>query len=363
MPPCRAKAGTARRSKGSDAPGTEFGSGLGAGAPLHYPRPVEPTVSSRTAGLPSGAAPVSAPGARHPVALVVLGVVLYSTAPVLVRLTGTSGAILAFHRLWLGVLAFGLAAIVHVRVVKRLPSRRGLGWAALSGVAFGANQVLFNTAVKATSVVDVALVSTLSPIVVGLLAVPLFGERPGPRFRLWSAVAMAGALGVVLAGATGPKGDPVGMVLAVMAVTAFAFFFVISKLARESIDVTPFLFVAMVMGAAVVSIYVAIVGEPVLSVSRSDVVIAAVIAFGPGFVGHFVMTWPLRWLPANLPPVLRLATPFLAGCGAWLVLGEGITGAHVAGGAVTLAGVLGALLSPAGRRLADEAARTGTVDG
>lgn len=326
-----------------------------------------PAVSPEPAALSSAPAPAAAGlatfGARHPIALVVVGVVLYSTAPVLVRLTTTTGATLAFHRLWLGVVAFGAAAVVHLRVVKRLPSRRGVAWAAASGVAFGANQVLFNTAVKATSVVDVALVSTLSPIVVGLLAIPLFGERPGPRFRAWSAVAMAGALGVVLAGASGPKGDPIGMLLAVLAVTAFAVFFVISKLARESIDVTPFLFVAMVVGTAVVSIYVVVAGEPVATVSGHDLGIAAVIALGPGFAGHFVMTWPLRWLPANVPPILRLATPFLAGTGAWAVLGEGITTAHVAGGAVTLAGVLGALLSPAGRRLADDAAKTGTVDG
>jgi drug/metabolite transporter (DMT)-like permease len=45
-----------------------------------------------------------------------------------------------------------------------------------------------------------------------------------------------------------------------------------------------------------------------------------------------------------------LAMPFLSGGLAWLLLGQGFSLMRVVGGLVTLVGVVGALISPAGRR-------------
>jgi drug/metabolite transporter (DMT)-like permease len=84
--------------------------------------------------------------------------------------------------------------------------------------------------------------------------------------------------------------------------------------------------------------------------------LAAGIALLPGLVGHFVMTWPLQFVPANIPPVIRLATPLLAGAFAWLLLGQVIGWPELLGGAITLVGVAGSVLSPSGRRLAQATA-------
>lgn len=120
-------------------------------------------------------------------------------------------------------------------------------------------------------------------VVAGVL-VPLFGERPGVRFRAWSALAAAGAAIVALAGASGPGGEPTGMIFAVRNVAFYAVYFVLSKRGRGPIDVVPFLFGAFLCAAVVVTLY----------------------------------------------------------C---------LTLAHLLGGVLTIAGVAGAILSPAGRRL------------
>ena len=48
---------------------------------------------------------------------------------------------------------------------------------------------------------------------------------------------------------------------------------------------------------------------------------------------------------------MRLGIPVLAGTWAWVFLGEAIDWWHVAGGAVVMAGVAGAVLSRDGREL------------
>lgn len=301
-------------------------------------------------------------GRRSPLALIALGVVLYATGPVFVGSAEVSGPVLSFWRLWFGVAVFGVATVVHTRTSGRRADLEGWKWAARAGFVFGIHQLCFMSAVKLTSVVDTTLMSTLSPIVVGVLAVPMFGERPGLPFRAWSAVAIAGAAVVALAGSSGPGGDPIGMLLAFVNVVFFALFFVWSKHTRDHIDVVPFLFGVMVVAASTVTCYVVVSGEPVGSARGHDFAMAACMALGPGALGHFVMTWPLRWVPANVPPIMRLAGPAISGALAYAILHQEITVAHLVGGSVTIAGVAGALLSPAGRALTRDAAEAAELD-
>lgn len=285
----------------------------------------------------------------RPVTMVVVGAVLYSTGPVFVQAASATGPVFSLWRLWFGVLVLGAATLVHGTISGRWAPIRAWGWAGGAGVAFGMHQLMLFTAIKATSVADVTLITALGPVVTALLALPFFDERPGARFRLWSVVAMAGAALVVFGASAGPQGDLVGMALALGNVLFFAAFFLLSKAGRPHLDVIPFLFGVMVAASMTVAIYVLAAGERIGAVSGRDLVFAAIVAVGPGAVGHFVSTYPLRWVPANVPPLLRLGTPVLAALWAWWFLGEGITLWHVSGGAVIAIGVFGAVGSRSGR--------------
>ncbi|MGY9083110.1 MAG: DMT family transporter [Acidimicrobiales bacterium] len=310
---------------------------------------------SSPASLAQRSSPADAFGARFPFQLVVLGIVFYATGPVLARSSDTTGLLLSFWRLWFGVAAFSLALLVHRLSGRSIGSARGIRLAMLAGAVFSVNQVAFFTAVKRTSVVDVSLLGTLAPILVALLAVPLFGERPAARFRWWSLVGIAGAIYIVLGSSSGPDGDLLGMLLGLLATAAFACFFVISKLVREEVPVVSFLAFVMTTAAVCVSGYALMLGSDPSSVESPDLWRALGMALIPGALGHIAMTWPLRHLPANVPPLFRLATPAVAGLFAWIFLGEGFTIVHVIGGAIIIAGLSGAISSQAGRDLVAEA--------
>lgn len=304
------------------------------------------------AGATGGPAPITtrARGAAgdHPVLVVWFATIVFSTGPVMIASTSVSGPVFSFWRLWIGVpLVGGLAYAAHRRT-PTVWTRSGLRWTLAAGVAFAIHQITLMIALKNTSVVDVTLMNTLAPLVVAVLAVPLFDERPGRRFRLWSLVAIGGAVMVAVAGSAGPSGHPVGMAFAAVNVVFYSFFFVSSKQAREHVPTMSFLAVATLVAAVAVSIYVvsmalAGLGEPITSIDRHDLLMCIGVAALPGLVGHFSMTWSVKWVPANVPPLILLTQPFFAGMLAWLLLGQTTTWAKVAGGAVTLGGVLGAL--------------------
>lgn len=287
--------------------------------------------------------------------LIVLGVFLYSTGPVMLQASSVSGPVFAFWRLWIGVAVLGAAALMQARRMGGWPGRRSWRWAVWGGLAFGVHQLLFLTAVKLTTVADVTLMNTIAPVVTAIGAAYVFGEHPGPRFHLWTVLAVAGAGVVAVGGSTGPSGDPLGMLMAAVNVVFFAAFFLLSKKGRDHLPVLPFLLGVMLVAALFVSAYALLAGEPVLSATGTDYLLAAAVAAGPGAVGHFVMTWPLRWVPANIPPVMRLAQPVISGLLAWWLLSEPITATHLIGGAIVIGGVCGAILSRSGRQMAREA--------
>jgi drug/metabolite transporter (DMT)-like permease len=295
---------------------------------------------SRLAGL----------GRRRPVGVVFLGAVIYSTGPVMVQAASATGAVFSLWRTWIGAVLLGVAAVIHVRVSGRRPSLRACRWAVAAGVAFALHQLMLFMAIKATSVADVTLISALGPVITALVALPFFRERPGAPFRWWSAVAMAGTALVVLGASTGPQGDPLGMVLALGNVLFFAVFFLLSKASRSHLDVLPFLFGVMFVAAVTTSLYVWVAADRASAVTSTDLVLATAVAVGPGALGHFVSMWPLRWVPANVPPLMQLSMPVLAALWAWWFLSEAITLWHLAGGVIIAIGVSGAVSSPSGRR-------------
>jgi drug/metabolite transporter (DMT)-like permease len=288
---------------------------------------------------------------RQPAVLVGLGVFLFALGPVLVAGAHVTGPVMSFWRLWFGTALLGVVSAVYVTATGRWPGGRGWLWAAGSGVAFGIHQLFFMSALRMTSVVDVTLMQVLQPLLVAALAARIFDERPGARFRAWSVVAMAGAAVVALAGSSGPEGDPLGVTFAALNVVFFAVYFVWSKRARSEIDVIPFLFGTAATAAGLVSAFVWLTGAAPSSATRSDLLAALAIAVGPGAVGHFVSTWPLRWVAANVPPLFQLAIPLVAGVLAGVLLGERVTAAHLLGGLMTVVGAAGAICSPAGRRM------------
>lgn len=290
---------------------------------------------------------------RYPLALVGGGVLMYAIGPNLIAASTLDGPGFLILRL-----VIGLPLMLVIVAMGSLGPRRGAAtrsrphlhvawlWTVLAGLSFAAHQLCFMTAVKRTSVADTALLDTLSPVFVMLLAVPMFGERPTRRLVTWSAVAMGGAAFIAVAGASGPSGDPFGMLLAGVSVIFFALFFLLSKAARPNSDVWPFLLVVSVVATIAVAVYFVATQHPFPAPAGRDILLASALAVGPGALGHFMMTWPLALLPANLPPVVRLLTPFLASAIAWVTLAQPMTIHHLIGGTITAGGVLGALRVP-----------------
>ena len=288
---------------------------------------------------------------RRPLLAAVASIVGYSIGPVLVQVAIASAPVFAFWRGWLAAIAVVSGSATLRRVRLRWPKGREW-WAPLvAGLLNGASTMAFIQAVKLTSVASASLILLTNPVLIALWAIPLFGERPGIRFRLWTLVAVLGASVVVLGDSSGPDGDPLGVMLAVLSVILLSTQMVVTKVGRRTLDTVPLHIATTCSGAVFVTIFGLATGHDFGDMTRTDFLCVLGVVALPSTLSALLLTWSLRWLPANIPPLIHLPIPFFAGAIAWVFLGEVMTLSHLLGGGVTMVGVAAALLSRSGRRL------------
>src|SRR5881227_412835 len=116
----------------------------------------------------------------------------------------------------LGLLRFaGAALLLLLRrarpAAERFPPRRE--WKKLlllAAVAVPVNQILFLYGLQLSSAAHAALLYTLTPLFVLLLAQALLGEFPGWRAALGTALALGGTIYVLLQRGAGTSREPLG---------------------------------------------------------------------------------------------------------------------------------------------------------
>ena len=290
-----------------------------------------------------------------PLAAIGIGVLIMGTGLVAIQASDLTGVQFSFWRLWGSVLVIGALVVVRAVWFGVRPPLSSLRWAVWPGLFLGFSQPVLFTAMKLTSVTDVVLLGSLIPLLVSVIAIPILGERPGTRFRLWAVLAVIGAGMVVYGGSTGLDGNPAGMAMAGASLIGWAFYLVYLKIARMHLDTLVLLWSIFAIGAVAVTIYMAATGWDIGPITNRDRLLVAYETVMSGGLGLILLTWSFRWLPANIPPLMLRAEPVVASGLAWWLLSEPITLMHFFGGAIALTGVIGAILSPSGQRLmADE---------
>ena len=207
------------------------------------------------------------------------------------------------------------------------------------GIALGADIAFFFSAVKLTSVANATVIGSLQPVVIALVSVPMFGERISPRNLVLGAVAVGGAIAVVLFGADDGTSSITGDALAVGALISWAAYFIFSRWAKEKITSTEYTAGTSIWTAAI-NIPLAIAfGQSLAWPSTTSWVWLLILAFGSGVLGHQMMNWSIQQIPLWISSTFTLLIPVIAAIAAWIWLNEPLSAAQV----VAMGVVLGAL--------------------
>ena len=291
---------------------------------------------------------------------VAVAVLTWGCSNVLIKAVAVPGLVASFYRLWFSVPLLWAIPAFHRPARARL-DRDWMRASLIGGTLFALHQVLFFTALKSTTVANVALIGSLQPPLVLFVARRWFGETMASGALGWSLLAVTGAAMVVLGAAGKPGWNPFGDALAVANLFAFTAFFLTTKRLRASAGATEYM-IGMTTVAAVIMLVICVAaGQPVLTPTGWQWAVLVILALFPGTLGHVLASWAYPHASAFAVSILFLAVPVVATAGAAVFLGETLSGLQLAGAAIVLIAVAAVvLLQPAraGEELAESVVET-----
>jgi drug/metabolite transporter (DMT)-like permease len=269
---------------------------------------------------------------RRGVGAVWLATFIWAWGPVLVKWSDLSGPTFAMCRLWAGVCVSAVALLV---------TRRRLTWTAfracaLGGVLFAADIGLGFTAVRATTVADVALIGALAPVVIVLVSAYRLHEYVSLRAWVLVGASFVGVVIVAVASAGGPSWTLRGDLLAVLGIGTWSAYWFFSRHVRERFDPIVYFACVMLAGALTMTPFALVVDGVPSGVAGRDLFAVITVAVFPGFVGHTLVIWSHKHVASWLSALITQVSPVITAVLAWIVLGEAIPPVAALGGAITV---------------------------
>jgi len=208
----------------------------------------------------------------------------------------------------------------------------------LGGLFLGGDMMMFYSAVRLTSIVDVSVIGALQPALVLVAARPLFGERMSRRDVLWIVLAMAGvSIAVIGPGGSAPH-RVLGDLLAAGALLSFTAYWLVSKRARELTSAIEYTAGVMIFAALASTPVVVIAGQSLSRIHAGDWVWIVLLTVVPGS-GHLVMNWAHRYVDASISAAISCLAPLVASVLAIPILSQSLTWLQVSGVLIGLAAI------------------------
>jgi len=276
-----------------------------------------------------------------PFIALVLGACAIGFVPNLVRLADTGPAAAGFWRM---ALSLPLLLPMMLRDGKGLtlrPSSASL----LAGLFFAGDLAFWHYGIRHTSVANATVLANLSPVVVTAVAWFAFRERPGRIFLAGLALALAGAWTMAAGARAGSSGALLGDLLSLTTAFWYALYFIAMRRARQGEGASRAMFWSSMATAPVMLIVALVMREPILPASALGWLACIGLAVAH-VAGQGSIAWALGRLPASIASVVVLAQPVVAAIVAWFLFHEGLTPLQMAGGVLTLVGVVIAQRAP-----------------
>ena len=254
------------------------------------------------------------------------------------------GLAIVLYRMW-----FYTGAVMLLLVL----SGNRLSWRKLlialpGGVALGLDIAFFFSAVKETTIANATIIGALQPLLTLALGPLLFGihERVTSRELGLSCIAILG-VAVVMFGSHGlPDWQPRGDILAALGLLAWTCYFLISRRTQGKLNAIEY--------TAAAALIATLFNTPIAFASGQDLSWPeagnwgwlALMALGPGLVGHVCMNWSLTRIPVWLAATLSLFIPVTSTLLAWLFIEEEVEAVQFVGMAIVLGALFAVVLHP-----------------
>jgi drug/metabolite transporter (DMT)-like permease len=271
-------------------------------------------------------------------AAVCVAVFCWGLGPLFVRAIDASAVTIVFWRLWIAApvtwtLAYFMRRPLTVDVVRH---------SVIGGLTFAGTVVFSFASFQQTSLANAALIGSMTPIPVLLVAGRMFGERVTRVSLAFAGVSIAGVAAVVLGAGADSGASLKGDLLAVVGLLLFtAYFLEIKRQRMQGLPVEPLLAGVMLVAALAVTPVALLTSNDLGTLDHWDWFWIAALVLVPGTAGHGLMAWAHAHVDVTISSLLTLANPVISTIGAWLVYDQSLTSVQILGAGLVLGGLVG----------------------
>lgn len=283
-----------------------------------------------------------------PYAVLAAGVVIVSTAAILIRIAqqeGVPSITIAAGRLGLAALILVPLALARAGPELRSLSRREWLLAIGSGACLAVHFAAWIASLAHTSVASSVALVTTNPVWVGLASWLLLRERIAPVTIAGIALSIGGTL-LIFAADAAPGEAPrhaqafLGNGLALVGAVTVSAYLLIGRDLRGRLSLLPYVAIVYASAAVILVAWMLLAGHSLTGLSPLAYAMLAALALGPQLLGHTAFNWALRHVSATFIAVSILGEPIGSSLLAWAFFDERFTALQLAGFTALLAGIV-----------------------
>jgi len=282
----------------------------------------------------------SSPGRFTPVLVLLLGVIGISTGSIFARFAEASPIVISFYRS--GIAAAVMAPLVLSRHREELfgLQRKDFLRVILAGVFLALHFSTWITSLFYTSIASSVVIVQTIPVWTAILSPFISGDRVSPM--TWAGILLSFAGVVVISAGDFALGGKAlfGDILALLGAWFATLYFLTGRVVRAKVSLPVYTFICYGAAALVLLAVIVVTGLPFKGFSAGTWTAFVGMALVSQLMGHSSYNWALRYLSASLVAVALLGEPIGATFLAWILFGETLTAAKLAGGALILAGIV-----------------------
>lgn len=266
-------------------------------------------------------------------------------SPVCVRLAETSPGASAFWRVFLATPLLWMAMRWFERGEraqdKQATPATPTDWRPLllAGFCFAGDLAVWHAALMYTSVANATIEANFAPLFVAIFAWLFYRVRPSGRFVVALAITLAGA--ILLVGPNlGEGGNRLyGDLLGVVTAMFYAGYMLALQAASATSSTLRTALASTAVAALLLAPYALLTADRLVPASANGWIALVVLATVAHALGQTLIAYALARVPAALASVFLLVQPILSALYAWVLIGEAMVAAQMAGAAVILVGI------------------------
>ncbi|MGV4438100.1 DMT family transporter [Ornithobacterium rhinotracheale] len=280
---------------------------------------------------------------KHRIALL-LGILLISAYPVLVKYMGNLASISAFYRVL--VPAVCLLPILFFSPKEKIPKGKYLIGTLVCGMLFGLDIFFWNRAIEGSTATQATLLTNLAPIFVGVLAFLFLPNKPKRNFWIGAFIALVGMVVFIGWDVFINLSVDIYFVLGLLSALAYSVYIVISKMVLEKAEVMPYMALNSISATITLGVLNLLRGTSFTGFSPKDWVLLFLGGFFCQLVAWALISYATKKMRATRVSLSLLSQTVFAALMAYVVLNEKPTTEMLIGGLIIIVGIAITFIDP-----------------